>query len=196
MLSKLSKVIQFSYRHCLLHQQKKEKKRAVFHTLCHCACAPSRSVMPNSCDPTDCSPPDSSIHGILQARILEWVAISCSRGSSRSRHQTWVSCIAGSLWWTGAGKGASETQGISEWKAEREEQLSTPWGLMTYTKDALERLRITGNRQKPILTVSNFSWILFLGWISYWSQQNKNPGIPGLLEANNHGIWPTPIINQ
>ena len=34
------------------------------------------------CDPVDCSPPGSSIHGILQARILEWVAISFSRGSS------------------------------------------------------------------------------------------------------------------
>ena len=34
------------------------------------------------CDPVDYSPPDSSIHGILQARILEWVAISFSRGSS------------------------------------------------------------------------------------------------------------------
>ena len=34
------------------------------------------------CDPTDCSPPRSSVHGILQARILEWVAISFSRGSS------------------------------------------------------------------------------------------------------------------
>ena len=34
------------------------------------------------CDPIDCSPPSSSVHGILQARILEWVAISFSRGSS------------------------------------------------------------------------------------------------------------------
>ena len=34
---------------------------------------------PTLCDPTDCSPPGSSIHGILQARMLEWVAISCSR---------------------------------------------------------------------------------------------------------------------
>ena len=34
------------------------------------------------CDPVDCSPSDSSVHGILQARILEWVAISFSRGSS------------------------------------------------------------------------------------------------------------------
>ena len=35
-------------------------------------------------DPMDCSPPGSSVHGILQARILEWVAISFSRGSSRA----------------------------------------------------------------------------------------------------------------
>ena len=37
---------------------------------------------PTLCDPVDCSPPGSSIHGILQATILEWVAISFSRGSS------------------------------------------------------------------------------------------------------------------
>ena len=43
----------------------------------------------------DCSPPGSSVHGILQARILEWVAISFSRGSSQPRDWTWVSCIAG-----------------------------------------------------------------------------------------------------
>ena len=41
------------------------------------------------------SPPGSSVHGILQARILKWVAISFSRGSSLPRNQTWVSCIAG-----------------------------------------------------------------------------------------------------
>ena len=39
-------------------------------------------LCPTLCDPMDCSPPGSSIHGILQARILEWVAISFSRGSS------------------------------------------------------------------------------------------------------------------
>ena len=47
------------------------------------------------CDPMDCSPPGSSIHGIFQARVLEWVAISFSRGSSRPRDRTRVSCIAG-----------------------------------------------------------------------------------------------------
>ena len=46
------------------------------------------------CDPLDCSPPGSSVQGILQARILEWVAISSSRGSSWPRDRTWVSCTA------------------------------------------------------------------------------------------------------
>ena len=52
---------------------------------------------PTLCDPMDCSPPGSSVSGILQARILEWAAISFSRGSSRPRDWTWVSCIAGIL---------------------------------------------------------------------------------------------------
>ena len=50
-------------------------------------------LCPNLCNPMDCSLPDSSVHGILQARILERVAISFSRGSSQPRNQTWVSCI-------------------------------------------------------------------------------------------------------
>ena len=47
------------------------------------------------CDPTDYSPPDFSVHGILQARILEWIAIPFSRGTSQPRDRTLVSCIAG-----------------------------------------------------------------------------------------------------
>ena len=50
----------------------------------------------DSCIPMDCSPPGSSVHGISQARILEWVVISFSRVSSLPRDQTcvsWVSCI-------------------------------------------------------------------------------------------------------
>ena len=47
------------------------------------------------CDPMDCSLPDSSVHGIFQARVLEWVAISCARGSSQPRGRTWVSRIVG-----------------------------------------------------------------------------------------------------
>ena len=50
---------------------------------------------PTLCNPMDCSPPGSSVHGIFQARILEWVDISSSRGSSQFRDPIHVSCIAG-----------------------------------------------------------------------------------------------------
>ena len=46
-----------------------------------------------ACDPMDYSPSGTSVHGILQARILEWVAISFPRGSSWPRVQTYISCI-------------------------------------------------------------------------------------------------------
>ena len=50
---------------------------------------------PTLCDPADCSLPGSSAHGILQARTLEWVAISFSKGSSQPRDWTRVSHIGG-----------------------------------------------------------------------------------------------------
>ena len=58
---------------------------------------------PTLCDPMDCSLQGSSVHGILQARIPEWVTISFSRGSSWSGDRTWVSHITGrcfNLWAT------------------------------------------------------------------------------------------------
>ena len=51
---------------------------------------------PTVCEPVDCSPPGSSVHGILQARLLEWIAMPSSKGSSWPRDQThisYVSCI-------------------------------------------------------------------------------------------------------
>ena len=54
------------------------------------------------CDPMSYSLPGFSVHGILQARTLEWAAISFSRGTSQPRYQNWVSCIAGGFFtdWT------------------------------------------------------------------------------------------------
>ena len=65
----------------------------LFKCICCYACVllacyvPAKSLQsyPTLCDPMDCSPPGSSVHGILQARILEWVAMSSSRGSSQPR---------------------------------------------------------------------------------------------------------------
>ena len=58
---------------------------------------------PTLCNPRDYSQLGSSVHGILQARILQWVAMPFSRGSSWPRDWTWVSCIAGGLFtiWEG-----------------------------------------------------------------------------------------------
>ena len=54
----------------------------------------------NLCDPMDCSPAGSSVHGILQARILEWVARPSSRGSSQPKDRFCLSCTAGRLFTT------------------------------------------------------------------------------------------------
>ena len=68
---------------------------------------------PTLCNPMDCSLPGSSIHGVFQARVLEWVAISFSRASSQLRDQTRVSHIAGrrfTIWAT------REAQRPDSWK--------------------------------------------------------------------------------
>ena len=60
---------------------------------CETNCCLVPKLCPTLCDHLDCSPPGSSVHGILQARILEWVVSSFSRGSSWPRDRTCVSCI-------------------------------------------------------------------------------------------------------
>ena len=57
---------------------------------CRCECSCHVQLF---CDPMDCSPPGSSVYGISQARILEWIAISFSRVSSWPRDQTHIPCI-------------------------------------------------------------------------------------------------------
>ena len=81
-----------------------------------CVCTQS---CPTVCDPVDCSPPGSSVHGILQARIPLWVAISFSRGSSGPWDQTqvsYVSCIGrwivyqDTTWEAQSGRNATEKE--------------------------------------------------------------------------------------
>ena len=62
----------------------------------HTSCVHAMLIQscPTLCDPMDGSPPVSSVHGILQARILEWIAMPSSRGSSRPRDWTWVSYVS------------------------------------------------------------------------------------------------------
>ena len=67
-------------------------------------CVLAAQSCPTLCDPADCSLPGFSVHGILQARILGWIAIPFSRGTSQPRNRTLVSCITGrffTVWATG-----------------------------------------------------------------------------------------------
>ena len=63
------------------------------HICIHLECMRAQLCL-TLCDPMDCSPPGSSVHGILQARILEWVVISFSRGSYLPKDQTHVFCVS------------------------------------------------------------------------------------------------------
>ena len=70
-----------------------------FLTLVCGSCLVAKSF-PTLCGPLDCSPPGSSVHGISQARPLEWVVISLSRKSSLLRNRTCLSCIANGFFTT------------------------------------------------------------------------------------------------
>ena len=77
-----------------------------------CVCVLIALLCPNLCDSKDCSLSESSVHEILQARILECIVIPFSRGSSRPRDQIRVSCIAGRFFTNWATRGAlSNTSG-------------------------------------------------------------------------------------
>ena len=75
--------------------------------------------------PMDCSPPGSSVHGIFQTRILEWVAIPSSRGSSWLRDQTQVSCIY--CWVTWEAPCESKQEAIIEASADGPCSIFPPW---------------------------------------------------------------------
>ena len=81
-----------------------------------CVCLFTQSC-PTLCEPMDCNPPGSSVHAISQARILEWVVISFSRGSSWPRHQIQVSCIAGGFFTSWATGKAPVWRGGQRWEA-------------------------------------------------------------------------------
>ena len=61
---------------------------------CDALCAKLLQSCPTLCDPLDCSPPGSSVHGISQSRILEWVATLSSKGSSWSRDWACISYVS------------------------------------------------------------------------------------------------------
>ena len=79
--------------HCIIHRSGSLTTK--FQETTSCMCVKVLQSCTTLCNPMDCSLPGSSVHQILQARILEWAAISSSRGSSQPRAQTHISYVSG-----------------------------------------------------------------------------------------------------
>ena len=101
-------------------------------TTCVCVCVLVTQLCPTLCDPMNCSPPGFSVHGILQARILEWIAIPFSRGSSRARDRTLVSCTA-AIFFTVWDTGKSHYNLITSFKTPSSYTGITSWSTRTST---------------------------------------------------------------
>ena len=84
-LTEVNDYILFIYKFLFLWEKNYLKSMSVR------ACSDTTVSFLTLCDPMDCSLPGSSVHGILQAKILEWVAMPSSRGSSQPRGQMYVS---------------------------------------------------------------------------------------------------------
>ena len=97
------------------------------HTM-GCTHAKSLQSCLTLCNPMDCHPPGSSVHGVSQARILEWLALASSGGSSQPRNRTCLSCVSCTdrrvlyLEQVGVGRASQQPEGISG----RSEKLTSP----------------------------------------------------------------------
>ena len=126
------------------------------------------------CNPMDCSLPGSSVHGIFQARILEWVAIPFSRGSSHLRDQTRVSCIAGGLYHL-SHQGSpnvvylyisSQSYGFSSshvwmWELDHKEGWALKnWCFQTVVLEKTHESPLDCKEIKPVNPKGNQSWIV------------------------------------
>ena len=86
----------------VIHWDREASRYRFYSVRSGCMCVLVAQLCPSLCDPTNCSLPGFSVHEILQARILEWIAIPFSRESFLPRDWTLVSCIIGRFFTTWA----------------------------------------------------------------------------------------------
>ena len=140
---------------------------------------------PTLCNPMDCSLPRSSLHGISQARILEWVAISFSRLSSQPRDRSWVSCIAGRFFNIWATRETLRYADNTTVMAESEEELKSL--SMKWSSSAVQ-CSASGS------VVSESLWPL--GLYGPWNSASQNTGVDSLsllqrifpIQGSNPGL--------
>ena len=135
------------------------------------------------CDPMDCSPPGSSVHGILQARILEWAAILFSRGSSQPRDQTWVSSIAGRFFTIWATWDAGYSKPWLWWRPQGCMQLQTP---QMHTPNSVS-LTVCARHSEPDSKPRSWHFPLIYGQ----HPQNRRKEFKVTSCHTWSGVWPT-----
>ena len=125
----------------------------------------------------DCSPPDSSVHGILQARILEWGAIPFSRGSSRPRNWSQISCMAGRFFAIWATRQAKFILKMSNMAIQKHRQNLESLPLCPLLLLPASFLRLSQGADISLSSVSsappNTQWLLF--HILLLSRQTDGP---------------------
>ena len=100
---------------------------------------------PTLCNLMDCSPPGSSVHGVFQVRMLEWVAISYSRGSSQTRDQPMSPALAGTFFTTEPPGKPALTNNAEQMMTREKQCAEKPcWGQVTFYKYWNHPLRVTG----------------------------------------------------
>ena len=105
------------------------------------------------CDPMDCSPPGSSAHGILQTGILEWVAFPFSKGSSRPRVWTSLSCIADRFFTVWATRDEYRLKMAHSWHSSLEK---CPWPNGGHPSQVMT----------PFCPLSRHQWLTYMGYRS------------------------------
>ena len=146
-------------------------------------CCPVAQSCPTLCDSTDCSPPGSSDHGILQARILEWVTISFSKASSWPREQETVHPFQQEASWE-CGYGFSRFDSEVEWwEISFVFQRNKKWDYQLSVKKDKDILEIWGERKRcEIVFLDNREWMI-------WENKALQSSLRAHLRLSSNSMW-------